>query len=63
MAKEAFTFEPHGPWIPLRGTGKHYCLGCGLISLANDPSRWAVEKGCNYKDHPSYKVKLKKGVR
>lgn len=58
--KEAYKMEPHGPWIPLKGTGKHYCLGCGLIDLNNDFTSWAIKKGCNNKEHPQYSSMRKK---
>ena len=45
---------------PLASVGKLYCYKCGLVSLNNKISRWAVKYGCNYKDHPQYKKTLYK---
>lgn len=45
-----FLYEPHSftkrkflPW--------QFCTNCGLISLGNDYTKWAINKGCNYKEH------------
>ena len=56
--KETYKYEPHGPWIV--SGGKSWCFSCGHVALNNEVSRWATEKGCLYKLHPSWKSKLKK---
>lgn len=49
-----YIFEPHGPWVPNKSY-KTRCAKCGLVSLNNDFTRWAISKGCNNEDHPGYK--------
>lgn len=39
--------------------GKQYCVNCSLIRLNNEYTRWAISKGCNYKDHPDNERKRK----
>jgi hypothetical protein len=60
--KETYKYECHS-FLPLKGVGKLYCVYCGLVNLNNDPTRWAVKMGCNYKDHVSYRNKMKKGIK
>lgn len=48
----------HGPWIT--SGGKRWCFSCGHVALNNDISRWATKIGCDYRDHPSYKQRMKK---
>ena len=43
--------EPHNfkkpkrlPWL--------VCQHCGLVRLNNRLTEWAVQKGCNFNDHP-----------
>jgi hypothetical protein len=54
----AFEYEAHGPWIT--SGGKKWCFSCGHVSLNNTISRWVDSVGCNFRDHPSYKNRLKK---
>lgn len=37
------------------------CASCGLLALKNSLSRWCVEKGCDYAEHPEYQRQVKKG--
>lgn len=47
-------------WKPLNRVGKSYCPCCGLVALNNAPTRWCIEKGCNYSDHPQYTNSMKR---
>jgi len=58
-----YKYEPHGPWILLNGVGKSYCLGCGLVNLNNDFTRWCVRMGCNSDEHPQYIQKRKQATK
>lgn len=40
--------------------GKPYCMGCGLIALNNDFSRWCADKGCYYDLHPQFQSTKKR---
>lgn len=50
--KEPYKYEPHS--FKGKVCGKQYCVKCGLLSINNDFTRWAVDKGCNNERHPSY---------
>lgn len=58
--KEEYTFVPHNfkPLGKKTKVAQVCCINCGLLSLKNDLTNWATEKGCNHKNHPSYKNKL-----
>ena len=30
------------------------CVNCGLVSFKNGFTQWAIDKGCNHRDYPSY---------
>jgi len=60
MKTEPYKYIPHGPWVPLKGAGKTYCVGCGLVRLNNAFTRWAIDKGCNNEDHPQHNLHRKK---
>jgi len=55
--KEVYKHVAHGPWIPMKGTGKTYCKGCGLLNAKNAFTKWCVRKGCLNDLHPSYQAK------
>jgi len=55
---EPYKMEGHNFAYVVRGTAYRYCVTCGLVAFKNELTRWAIDKGCNYKDHPSYKNKL-----
>ncbi len=38
-----------------KASGKVYCSKCGLMALNNKATDWAIDKGCFYDWHPSYK--------
>lgn len=59
VKKDPYKYEPHGPWIPMKGIGKMKCVRCGLVRLNNDFTRWAIDKGCNNEDHPDHDRKRK----
>ena len=50
--RDKYEYEAHD--FKLRLGGKAYCVKCGLFSLNNTFTDWAVRIGCNHKDHPSY---------
>lgn len=56
--KEVYKMEGHTFAYGIRGSAYRFCTGCGLVAFKNELTRWAIEKGCNYKDHPSYQNKL-----
>ena len=58
-AQTAYKFKGHS-FTPLKGIGKQYCKGCGLVALRNDISAWCIDKGCNYSDSPHYPAALKR---
>lgn len=53
-AKQPYKMKGHS-WIPLKGVGKNYCSGCGLVALNNKITQWCIKKGCNFSDSPYYK--------
>ena len=55
--KESYKYIPHS--FTKRIVGKQVCSRCGLIALNNKITQWAIDKGCNHSDHPSYRNKLK----
>lgn len=57
--KEAYKMKGH-QWSVLKGAGKQYCKCCGLLALNNNITHWAIEKGCNYEDHPQWVSTLKR---
>lgn len=57
--KQTYKMVGH-QWIPLKGVGKMYCKGCGLVGLRNAPTQWCVDKGCNYQDHKQYSQTMKR---
>ena len=59
MQKDPYKYEPHGPWIPVKGVGKQKCVKCGLVALNNKFTEWAISKGCNHEDHPDHDRKRK----
>lgn len=59
MAKEPYKLEQHRFHLDCKIAGKQYCIDCGLIRLNNDFTRWALDKGCNYKDHQDLERKRK----
>lgn len=56
--KDEYTYEGH-KWNGKVG-GKIYCTDCGLVNLNNNLSRWCVDKGCNFRDHPQLEKVVKK---
>lgn len=58
MSKEKFKMEPHRFFLD-HNAGKQVCAICGLVLLRNSATTWCVERGCNYKDHQSYKSAMK----
>lgn len=57
--KQPYKMKGHS-WIPLKGVGKNYCSGCGLVALNNKITQWCIKKGCNFSDSPYYKPALKR---
>lgn len=41
-------------FVPLKGVGKNYCKGCGLVALHNQATQWCIAKGCRYELHSRY---------
>lgn len=38
------------------------CTKCGLVKLRNPLTLWAVQHGCDYREHPNYtKIKTQLG--
>ena len=56
--EEKYKFKAHS--FTKRIVGKQYCSSCGLLSLNNDFTRWAVKMGCNNSLHPNHKRELKR---
>lgn len=56
--KESYKMISHS--FNKRIVRKQYCSKCGLLSLNNEFSRWAVKMGCNNIDHPAYKSQRNK---
>jgi len=53
MNQESYEYEPHNfkkrkrfPWL--------VCNNCGLVTLGNKFTEWAIGKGCDNRYHPSY---------
>ncbi|AGZ17630.1 hypothetical protein X824_gp193 [Escherichia phage 4MG] len=57
--KEEYTYEKHHFYAD-KHAGKQVCAWCGLVALRNKASDWCVDKGCNYKLHPSYRSAMYK---
>lgn len=53
---------PHGPIYPLRGTGRQYCINCGLVYLHNDITEAAIKYGCEHEKHPGF-IAVEKKIR
>lgn len=51
---DGYKKEEHSWYKPKRMPWS-VCRYCGLVSLNNQLTRWSIDKGCNYKDHPGYK--------
>jgi len=34
-------------------------VGCGLIALRNELTRWCIRHGCDYDEHPGYAMAVK----
>lgn len=60
--KEDYTYEKHSFYLD-SNCGKQVCALCGLIGLRNKATDWCIEKGCNYKLHPSYSSAMLKHTR
>ena len=56
--EQRYKFKAHS--FTKRVAGKQYCSNCGLVSLNNDFTRWAVRMGCYNEAHPGYKSQRKK---
>jgi hypothetical protein len=50
----SFKQVPHGPWV--EGSYKPYCVRCGLVRLNNVFTTWAIQHGCNNREHPNYET-------
>ncbi len=50
---EEYKYEAHN-WKKPKRLPWSVCVHCGLVSLNNPLTRWATDKGCNYKDAPNY---------
>lgn len=57
-----YEYDPHSSYRA-RAIPWAICKKCGLVYLHNKLTEWAIEKGCNYADHPSYKHKISKLVK
>lgn len=57
--KEEYRYERHHFYLS-KSAGKQVCFQCGLVGLRNKASEWCLEKGCQYKLHPSYRSTMKK---
>lgn len=57
FVKEKYKHVPHS--FQRTVAGKSYCTNCGLLTLNNPFTNWAIDKGCLNELHPSYKSKLK----
>lgn len=58
---EEYKMEPHK--FTIKVLNYQVCVHCGLVTLKNSLTEWAISKGCLYKDHPSYKYKIKQYTR
>lgn len=54
--------EPHNPCKLYRGIPYLVCSKCGLVYLNNALTKWCIRNGCDHKEHPQYKNKLKELV-
>ena len=57
--KIKFEYEPHN-FKKTKNLAWPVCQYCGLVSINNGFTRWAVDKGCNNRYHPSYESTRKK---
>ena len=57
--RESYKMKGHS-FSLLKGVGKQYCRCCGLVALNNAATQWAVDKGCNYEDHPQFRSVMKR---
>lgn len=55
-----YEFVPHQFSRGFTVGGKAFCPRCGLIALNNEFTGWAISKGCNNADHPSFESKIKR---
>lgn len=51
---EKYEMYAHNPAATI--SGKKYCVHCGLVYLNNEFTRWAIQKGCDNKNHPQYQT-------
>ncbi len=59
---EEYEFEKH-QFVQSKTMGKQVCVKCGLVSLNNPFTDWAVQKGCNASLHPSFQSARMKYTR
>jgi hypothetical protein len=56
-----FEIEPHH-WVKLGRLPWNYCVKCGLVSLKNKFTQWAIKYGCDNESHPQYE-QMKRSTR
>lgn len=56
--KQVYHLEPHA-FVPSKKLAWLRCKHCGLLTLRNELTDWAIRMGCNAKDHPDYAARCK----
>lgn len=56
--RQAYKLEPHH-FTPSKKLAWLRCKHCGLLTLRNALTEWAVKMGCNVADHPEYASRCK----
>lgn len=46
-------------FAPLKGFHKPVCQGCGVIFATNPLTEWIVKVGCDWKNHPQHRQKVR----
>jgi hypothetical protein len=54
-----FKVDPHNFQNPKNRFYKPVCFRCGLMRLNNKATDWCVKQGCDFEEHPDYKIRLK----
>ncbi len=62
MAAEPYRFEAHS-FKPMKRLPWQRCVHCGLLTLKNEFTQWAIRMGCNNEDHPQHAQWLRKAGR
>lgn len=57
-AKPAYKLEPHA-FTTSKKILYQRCKRCGLLTLRNALTEWAIRMGCNANDHPEYTARCR----